>query len=114
MRIIGAADEFWRLRLTKVDTTDELDFEWHPDILYREPIVKDAEERELWHVEAIRIEDYDTIIRLATFTDRDSAAAFMARAEEDLRDLTKNQFEDAYLTPGTAAASPDDPAEPLL
>ena len=42
MQTIGAADEFWRLRLTRVDTTDELDFEWHDDILYREPAIEDS------------------------------------------------------------------------
>ncbi len=33
VRVIGNADEFWRLRITRVDTTQGLDFEWHDDIL---------------------------------------------------------------------------------
>lgn len=99
MKIIGAADEFWRLRLTRVDTTEDLDFEWHPDILYREPQVSQAGEVERWIVEAIRIEDYETIIEVATFDDRDVAEDFFKRAEEDLSEMTKSQFEEGYLTP---------------
>lgn len=99
MKMIGAADDFWRLRLTRVDTTGEFDFEWHPDILYREPHVAQAEEVEQWIVEAIRIEDYETVVQLAVFGDRDEAQAFFTRVEEDLRDMTKNRFEEMYLTP---------------
>lgn len=97
MRIIGSADEFWRLRLTRVDTTDDLDFEWHPDILYREPRVQNADEVEYWHIEAVRVDDYDTVVRLATFADREQAESEFARAQEDLSEMTKAQFEDAYL-----------------
>lgn len=109
MKVIGAADEFWRLRLTRVDTTEELDFEWHPDILYREPHIKDAAEVEQWNVEAIRTEDYDTVIQVASFDDRAVAEQFFTRAEEDLRDMTKSQFEETYLTP-SPSSEPEDEA----
>ena len=46
VRVIGNADEFWRLRITRVDTTQGLDFEWHDDILYREPDVDLGDEVE--------------------------------------------------------------------
>ena len=36
VRMIGNADEFWRVRVTRVDTTDGFEFEWHDDILYRD------------------------------------------------------------------------------
>lgn len=99
MRIIGAADEFWRLRLTRVDTTDGFDFEWHDDILYRQPRPDPGEEVELWNVEAVRVDDYDALVRVATFSDRGQAEAFYERAREDLLEMTKAQFEDAYLEP---------------
>ncbi len=99
MRIIGSADEFWRLRLTRVDTTNDLDFEWHEDILYREPQVGQTAEVEQWHIEAIRTDDYDTIVRIATFNGRQDAESFFERAKDDLIEMTKSQFEEAYLTP---------------
>lgn len=97
VRVIGNADEFWRLRVTRVDTTQGLDFEWHDDILYREPYVDLGREVEYWHVEAVRVDDADTVVRLATFTTDGEAREFLDQAHEDLRDLTKSRFEMAYF-----------------
>lgn len=112
-RLIGAADEFWRLRLTRVNTTDDLDFEWHDDILYRQPHVTVADDIESWNVEAVQLSDFETIVSLGTFSDRERADAFMAKARDDLSEMTKSQFEDAYLTPvapedGPGASEPAD------
>lgn len=103
--IIGAADEFWRVRLTRVDTTDDLDFEWHDDILYREPVTAEADEVELWHIEAVSTDGLDTVVRLRTFDDRRGAQDFLAAASDDLSEMTKTQFESAYM------AAADDSAE---
>lgn len=97
MRIIGAADEFWRIRLTRVDTTGELDFEWHDDILYREPRVRHADEIELWKVEALRIDDAEQIVELATFDDDTDARDFAKAVGEDLEQMTKSVFEERYI-----------------
>jgi len=103
MRIIGSADEFWRLRLTRVDTTDDLDFEWHDDILYREPRITPAGDVELWHVEAVELENHEAVVRIGTFTERHEAEAFFDSARGDLTELTKSQFEEAYVSPGRIA-----------
>lgn len=105
--MIGAADEFWRLRTTKVDTTDELDFEWHDDILYREPMTEQADEVELWHIEAVSTGDDETVVRIRTFSDRTSAQDFLEAANEDLHEMTKTQFEGAYLASPDTGAGPD-------
>ena len=105
VRVIGNADEFWRLRLTRVDTTQGLDFEWHDDILYREPDVDYGDEVQFWHVEAVRIDDTDTVVRLRTFPDEDQAREFLEVAREDLCELTKSRFELAYFD--TSTPEPD-------
>jgi hypothetical protein len=97
MRIIGAADEFWRLRVMRVDTTEGLDFEWHDDILYREPEPDMGVEVEEWYVEAVSVGDDEVVVRLADFGDRGEAEEFRATAAEDLAGMTKIQFEEAYL-----------------
>ena len=97
VHVIGNADEFWRLRITRVDTTDNFDFEWHDDILYRQPTPTLGDEVELWHVEAVRTDDAETVVRVATFADADEARTFLARVSEDLAEMTKSQFETAYL-----------------
>jgi len=109
MRTIGSADEFWRLRMTRVDTTEDMDFEWHDDVLYREPRVRPVREMELWHVEAVRLDDYESVERLATFDERDAAEEFLARAREDLTEMTNSQFEEAYLSPDPSP-SDDEPS----
>jgi hypothetical protein len=97
VRMIGDADEFWRLRLTRLDTTENLDFEWHDDILYRQPKPDLGEEVELWHVEAVRIDDPDRVARLATFTSQNEARDEMSLIAEDLAEMTKSEFESAYI-----------------
>ncbi|HET6350891.1 MAG TPA: hypothetical protein VFG89_02025 [Coriobacteriia bacterium] len=104
MRIIGAADEFWRLRVTRVDVADGLDFEWHPDILYRRPSVGQIDEVETWYVEAVKLDDVETVVRVAGFAERDDADKFVQRATDDLAEMTKSQFEDAYLSGDVADA----------
>ncbi len=94
---IGNANEFWRLRLTRLDTTEGLEFEWHEDILYRAPKVKQADDVELFHVEAIRVDDPDAVVRVATFADADEAHMFLGELNEALSDMSKSQFETAYL-----------------
>ena len=96
-RIIGMADEFWRLRLTRVDTTDGFEFEWHDDILYRAPKVDLGDEVELFHVEAIPLDNPDECLRVATFPEADEARAYLALLEENLGEMTKMEFEEAYL-----------------
>lgn len=103
--MIGAADEFWRLRLTRVDATSAPDFEWRDDVLYRETPADEVAESELWNVEAVTIDDYETIVSIATYDDAGKARAFMERVSADLAEMTKHQFEEAYL----AGPSADDP-----
>lgn len=97
-RIIGAASEFYRLRLTRYDATDEPDFQWRDDILYRSPPSERLEEREEWAVEAVTLDERETVCELARFADPDEAREFLDAAKEDLLDLTKSGFEERYLS----------------
>lgn len=97
VRMIGNADEFWRVRMTRVDTTDGFEFEWHDDILYREPRVNPGEEVEFFHVEAVRVDDPDAVVRVATFDDPGEARALLDELKLALAELTKSRFEQAYL-----------------
>ena len=103
MRIIGAADEFWRIRVTRVDTTNDFDFEWHDDILYREPKTQEPAEVELWQVEAVRLDDFDTTVCLASYETRSDAEKFYEQALLDLVEMTKMQFEESYLPESSPA-----------
>ncbi|MFU8890183.1 MAG: hypothetical protein ACNA76_00800 [Anaerosomatales bacterium] len=97
-RIIGAASEFYRLRLTRYDATDEPDFEWRDDILYRSSPTESVQEREEWVVEAVTLDEHETVTELSRFGTADEAHELMERAGEDLGELTKSGFEERYLT----------------
>lgn len=98
MRVIGAADEFWRLRLTRVDATSAPDFEWRDDVLYRDAPSQEVAEAEVWNVEAVATEDYETIVCIASYDSAADARTFMERVSADLTEMTKHQFEEAYLS----------------
>lgn len=95
--MIGNADEFWRARTTKVDAGDELDFEWHDDILWRQPRVEAPGEYEVYLVEAVSITQPDTVVRLGAFQSAAAAAGFMEEVEVDLAEMTASQFETVYF-----------------
>ncbi len=96
--VIGPADEFWRLRLTRLDPSDELDFEWHDDILWREPQVHLEPGEPAYVIEAVSLGTAsEEIVRLAVFTDESSARDFLAEATDDLRDMTRSQFEQTHF-----------------
>lgn len=98
MKIIGSADEFWRVRITRVDTSEDLDFSWRDDVLYRSPSAAPARERHLFHVEAVHVEDRDTKRLLKTFERRNDAEEFAQTARTALTEITKSRFEDTYFT----------------
>ena len=97
VHIIGNADEFWRLRITRVDTTTGLDFEWHDDILYRQPQVDFGDEVELYHVEAVRLDDAESVCRIATYGTSTEARELLSEVSDDLGEMTKSEFEGRYL-----------------
>lgn len=99
-RPIGAAEDFWRVRVTRVDASDELDFEWHEDILWRAPRVQDPDDIEVHLVEAVSVTQPERIVRLAAFGDADEALEYADTAREDLQELTASQFEAAYFPDG--------------
>ncbi len=97
MKIIGPACEFYRVRLTSVDATAEPDFEWREDILYRTPPTEMPEERTEWVVEVVTLDEAEEVTRVSRFNDHEAARAFLDSVEEDLRELTKSQFEARHL-----------------
>jgi hypothetical protein len=111
MKIIGPATDFWRVRLVRVDTTNDLDFEWHEDILYRQPPVTDVGEVGLWRIEAIRTDDLDVIVCVASLESRQRAEELFELVSEHLRDMTKSQFEEMYLTPAQSPCEEDRDSE---
>jgi hypothetical protein len=94
---IGAAGDYYRLRLTHLDTIDGPDFEWREDILYRRPEKQAPAEGEIFRVEAVSLDDAEDMTALGSFDSRDDAYEAFAAAGEDLAELTRSEFEDRYF-----------------
>ena len=94
---IGAAGDYYRLRLTHLDTVDGPDFEWREDILYRRPEVAAPAEAELFRVEAVALIDEEDVTPLGAFEAPEDAYEALAAANEDLAELTRQEFEERYF-----------------
>jgi hypothetical protein len=96
-RQIGAASDFYRLRLVHYDESDAPEFEWRDDILWRRPPAQQVGEYEIWRVEAVRLDDEEAVTPVADFGDPSDGHEALAAAEEDLAQMTKGEFEERYF-----------------
>lgn len=94
---IGAASDYYRLRVVHVDDTDELDLEWREDILWRRPPSQRLEEYEVYRVEAVSLIDDEDVTILGQFDGVEDAHEALATADEDLADLSRSEFEERYF-----------------
>ncbi|MDZ4065048.1 MAG: hypothetical protein U1E22_10340 [Coriobacteriia bacterium] len=94
---IGAAADFYRLRVTRLDDSGALDLEWRDDILYREPPRQTVPESEVWRIEAVNVDDEDDVRLVAMYEDAEGAHDALETLQEELETLTKSQFEEAFL-----------------
>lgn len=102
-RTIGAAADFYRLRVVRIDQGSEPELDWRDDVLYRhqeDPRV--PAESVVFRVEAVSLDDDDdddSASSLEDFRSSEEAYAFLEEAAEDLACLTKSRFEDRYGIP---------------
>jgi hypothetical protein len=94
---IGAAGDYYRVRLTHVDDIDAPEFEWREDILWRAPEAVPAGEYELYRVEAVELVDDAAVTPLGVFESTEDAYEALATATEDLGILTRSEFEEHYF-----------------
>ena len=106
MKVIGPADDFWRVRLSRVDTAEAPDLDWRDDILYRDPPTATGADLREWNVEAVRLED-DDVALIGSFADEGEARTLLEEAETDLSVLTRSAFERKYLESELAGSSGD-------
>lgn len=96
-KAFGAASDYYRLRLLRVDDSDAPIMEWRDDILWRRPPAQRIGENELWRVEAVAIDDDDDVTALGVFTTAEDGHEALAGAEADLAELSVSEFEERYF-----------------
>lgn len=94
---IGAASDYYRVRLMHLDGVDSPDFEWREDILYRRPEAVQPVEYEMFRVEAVAIGDEEDVTPLGLFETAEDAHEALAAASEDLAASTRAEFEERYF-----------------
>jgi hypothetical protein len=98
-RPIGAASDYYRLRILHVGETDIVDLQWRDDILWRQSRTPGASESEVYVVQAVSVPHDDKAIVLAGFESAEDAHEALAAAQQDLQVLTRSEFEDRYFPP---------------
>lgn len=96
--IIGPAADFFRLRVIRIDETQEPNLDWRPDILYRTPPPDDLKERVLYALEAVDLVADDRVQTIAHFHSREDAYDALERVTEDLNEMTRSSFVARYLS----------------
>jgi hypothetical protein len=94
---IGQAADFYRIRLRRLDAGGAPDLEWRDDILYREPPSEGPGEQLLFVVEAVELDQPDRAYPLGSYADYEAAVHLRKRAEEELDELTRSQFEASWF-----------------
>jgi hypothetical protein len=94
---IGAAGDYYRVRVTHLDGVDSPDFEWREDILYRRPEVAAPKEYEAYRVEAVALDDEEDVTTLGMFDDSRDAYEALDAATGDLATSTRSEFEEQYF-----------------
>lgn len=95
-KIIGAAADFYRLRVVRLEDPDEADLEWRDDILYREPPAQRIGESQTWAIEAVGVDD-EIATPIAEYASSAEAYAALDGITEDLEELTRSEFETRYF-----------------
>jgi len=95
--IIGEAHEFWRVRLMRMDESGEPDLEWRDDILYRTPPQSADRSEAVFRIDAVSLDGQERVVPVAEFADSDTARNYIDQMEQDLAEMTRSQFERAYL-----------------
>lgn len=101
-RVFGSADDFYRIRILRVDVPDELEWEWRDDILWRQPEEEAQAETARHRVDAV-LKDTGVALTLAETDSPEAAREFAVTADEDLAQLTKRQFDARYGLESDAA-----------
>lgn len=95
---IGAASDFYRVRVTRVTESDAPEFEWREDILWREAAAPDEETEVVHHrVEVVALDDAERVTLIGTFDTVPDATEAFDTASEDMANLTRSEFEDRYF-----------------
>lgn len=94
-KIFGKASDFYRARVLTVEEEVMPDFDWRDDILYRTPEGFHSTIRKKYCLQVVELDSRKNQV-LKQYIDRRGANEALSKIEEDLKELTKMEFEKKY------------------
>ncbi len=105
VRKVGAASDYYRLRVTRLDVSDGLDLEWRDDILFRRPPSGRIDEYESWRVQAVNLDDDSDVVSIGSFDTEAEAYEWLGGVAQDLDEATVADFDKRYVAPARRLAA---------
>lgn len=104
-KIFGKADDFYRARILTLEEEMFPDFDWRDDILYRSPSKHHSEMRKQYCLQMVDLDTKkDHIVK--RYTNKKEAEKALTMIEHDLKELTKIEFEEKYVSSQQAEDAP--------
>lgn len=94
-KIFGIAADFYRVRLLKIDEELPADLEWEENILYTSPKAYPSKLKVTYRLQ-ILAQDKKEKYEIANLRDKRDAKKRLRAIKDDLRELTKMEFDAKY------------------
>jgi hypothetical protein len=94
-KVFGDASDFYRVRIMKLEETEMPDFDWHENILIKKPEIEIPDSKVKFCVQIVSL-DERKVFSISSFKSETKAKLAKRKIEEDIEELTKNQFEKKY------------------
>lgn len=95
MKTFGKANDFYRIRVIKVNEDSEPDLQWSEDILIRKPKNHEGKTKVWYLVQAVGV-DSEQVFTIRRFKSGNSATRFREKAGELIKESTKHEFEQSF------------------
>ncbi|RJQ31066.1 MAG: hypothetical protein C4562_06600 [Actinobacteria bacterium] len=100
MKTFGKADEFYRARVITTSAEETAEFKWREDILYHSDEEDQAKLSNTYRIELVELDSNNKLI-LKSLQNLEQAKLMLATIQDDLAELTKNEFDLKYLEENT-------------
>lgn len=90
----GLAKDYYRVRRIRVDEEVPLDLEWRQDILYTSPKAYPSRLKITYRLQVLMADN--RIFEIAVIRNKKEAEKRIRKMKEDLRELTKMEFDEKY------------------
>lgn len=109
-KIFGRASDFYRARVLTLEEEVPPDFDWRDDILYHTPEEHESGMKKNYCLQIVDLDSRKNQ-NLKQYGNKREAEKALQKIEEDLKELTKMEFEKRYdirLTADTLASTPEE------